>query len=345
MLENYIANNPIRALVIFIVLLVVLRIVVSILERIILRLVKKTKTDLDDIIIKKSSGPITLILVLISLKIALNEMALEAALLSRINNFVYSVAVILVSYLIYVVIDVAVFRVWTKVSSKARIEVGQSLASLIHGALKVILILLSALYILHIWGIDIVPLLGALGIAGLAIALALQPVLANIFSGVSIILDKSVRVGDLVYLESRTKGKIKKIGLRSTRLVTFDNELIIIPNTKLAESIIQNIALPEPRTRVVIPFGVAYGSDIDKVKKIVLKEINSIKNVLKDPEPTISFRAMADSSLNFKAYFYVSHFANRFTAQDEANTKIYNALNKAEIEIPFPQMDVHLKKK
>jgi small-conductance mechanosensitive channel len=344
MFEEYIANDYIRAGIIFLVLIFALRVVASIAERLIIRLVSKTKTDLDDIILKKSSAPITLILLLVSVGIALNEIPIDDILLIRIDNVLYSLGVIFIAYLIYVVIDVAIFEVWTKFSKKARIDIGESLGSLIHGTLKIILIAISILYILHIWGVEITPLLAGLGIAGLAIALALQPVLANIFSGVSIILDKSVRVGDLVYLEG-TKGRIDKIGLRSTQLVTFDNELIIIPNTKLAESVIQNIALPEPKTRVVIPFGVAYGSDIEKVKKTVMKEIKTIKGVLDDPAPFINFREMADSSLNFKAYFYVPHFGDRFAAEDEANTKIYNALNRAGIEIPFPQMDVHLDKK
>jgi MscS family membrane protein len=343
--ETYIADDFLRAGIVFVFFIFVLRIVASILERIILRLVKKTKTDIDDIIIKRSSIPITLILVLLSFKLALNEILIESSFLNQINNTVYSFMIIFVGYLIYVIVDVAIFDIWTKLSKKAKIDIGESLGGLIKGTLKIILISMAILYILSIWGIEITPLLAGLGIAGFAIALALQPVLANVFSGVSIIMDKSIRVGDLVYLDSQSKGKIKKVGLRSTRLITFDNELIIIPNTKLAESVIQNIALPEPKTRVVIPFGVAYGSDIDKVKKLVLKEINTIKNVSKDPKPFVSFREMADSSLNFKAYFYVDDFADRFEAQDEANTKIYNILSKKGIEIPFPQMDVHVKKK
>ena len=145
-------------------------------------------------------------------------------------------------------------------------------------------------------------------------------------------------------MENNVKGKIEKIGLRSTKIRTFDNEWIIIPNTKLAESQIQNVALPEPKSRVVIPFGVAYGTNIEKVKKIIMKEIKSIKNAVDNPEPSIRFDEMGNSSLNFKAYFHVSSFEHRWESIDEANTKIYNALNKAGIEIPFPQMDVHLKK-
>ena len=188
------------------------------------------------------------------------------------------------------------------------------------------------------------PLIGALGIAGIAVALALQPVLGNIFSGASMVLDRTIGIGDLVYLDSQTQGKVVKIGMRSTRILTFDNELIIVPNSVLAEGKIQNVAKPEPQTRVVIPFGVAYGSEIAQVKKLVLEEIEKMEFACKDPAPKIRFLEMADSSLNFKVYFYVETFDHRADAIDEANTRIYNALNREGIEIPFPQMDVNLKK-
>jgi len=169
--------------------------------------------------------------------------------------------------------------------------------------------------------------------------------LSNIFSGISVILDKSVRVNDLIYLGTDAKGKILKVGLRSTKIRTFDNELIIVPNNKLADSMIQNVALPDPKTRATVPFSVAYGSNIEKVKKIVLKELKTISDLDESENLVVRFIEMGDSSLIFKAYFYVDSFDNKWKAIDEANTKIYNALNKNGISIPFPQMDVHLTKK
>ena len=216
---------------------------------------------------------------------------------------------------------------------------------LLEGLLKVIIFIAAFLSLLSFWGLEIGPLLAGIGIGGIAIAFALQSTLGNLLGGLSIILDKSVQVGDLVSLDNgAVYGKILKINLRSTKVQTFDNEIIIVPNSKLAENNIQNLAQPEPKSRVVVPFGVAYGSDIEKVKKIVLKEINTIANLVNVPEPTVKFLEMANSSLNFKAYFFVDSFENKFGALDEANTKIYNALNKNGISIPFPQMDVHLKK-
>jgi len=343
-LENYIANDYVRALVIFVGLLLVLRLLASIVMRVVLRMTRKTKTELDDVMVRKSSVPITMILFFVSVKFAINELVMSEVLARNVDALIYTGVVIFVGYLVYVIVDVLVFEAWTKLAKKAKLGAGESLASLIHGGLKIVLVVLVLLYILDLWGFEITPLLAGLGLVGLAVALALQPLLGNVFAGVAIVSDKTIRIGDLVYLDATTRGKINKIGLRSTRIVTFDNEMIIVPNSMLADSKIQNIALPDPKSRVVIPFGVAYGSDVEKVKKIVVKEIKSIEVACKDPEPVVRFIEMGDSALMFKAYYYVDSFEDRFASKDEANTKIYNALNKNKISIPFPQVDVHLKK-
>ncbi len=321
-----------------------MRTILFFIERISLNLTRKTKTTLDDKLVQKSSRPLTILAFLLSLKFVLEEIVLTKNTMLISTNIIYTLLIIVIAYLAYIVVDIVIINAIKKLTAKTKSNVDDSLISLMSSVLKTALVVVCLLYILDLWGIQIGPLLAGLGIAGLAVALALQPILSNIFSGAAMIFDRSISVGDLVYLDADTKGKIEKIGLRSTKIKTFDNEWIIVPNNKLSESNIQNVALPEPKSRTVIPFGVAYGSDIEKVKKIVLKEIKSLKHLEKDPEPTVKFLEMADSSLNFKAYFYVDSFENRFNAIDEANTKIYNALTKNKIEIPFPQLDVNLKK-
>lgn len=343
-LESYITNPYIRAIVLALGIIIITRIVISLIFEIAKVFTKKTKTEIDNLIMSKTATPLTIIIFLFAIEIPLRELPLSDNLELIISKIIFSIAIVIVTYMTYVLFDIIILNAWKEFSKRTKTKVDDSLTSLINTILKIVLIIIAFLYILDLWGFEIGPLLTGLGIAGLAVALALQPVLSNIFSGASIILDKTVRVGDLIYLENNVKGKIEKIGLRSTKIRTFDNEWIIIPNTKLAESQIQNVALPEPKSRVVIPFGVAYGTDIEKVKKIVMKEIKSIKNAVDNPEPSIRFDEMGNSSLNFKAYFHVSSFEHRWESIDEANTKIYNALNKAGIEIPFPQMDVHLKK-
>ena len=346
MFEQYIPNDYLRAGAIFIGFLILFRILASIAERTILRLIKNTKTEVDDILIKKMSLPMTIGSLLIALKISINEIHIEENLIQIVSNGIYSLLIILIAIIIYIIFEVVIFHVWKKIIKRANIKTIESLSSVLRGILKTIIIIICVVYVLSLWGVAITPILAGLGIAGLAVSLALQPTLSNIFSGISMILDDSIRVGDLVYLDNNNslKGKIQSIGLRSTKIITFDNELVIVPNSKLAESNIQNIALPEPKSRVVIEFGVGYGSDIEKVKNIVLKEIHSIKLACKDPEPVVRFTEMASSSLNFKAYFYVESFENKWIAIDEANTKIYNSLRKNNIEIPFNQLDVHLRK-
>ncbi|MFT7615513.1 MAG: small-conductance mechanosensitive channel, partial [Candidatus Woesearchaeota archaeon] len=251
---------------------------------------------------------------------------------------------LIIAYIIFAAADIIILRMLNKVSKKGGFAVVKNLQSAIYSALKIVLILIAFAYILSVWGVNITPFLTGLGIAGLAVALALQPVLANVFSGVAVVLDKTIQVGDVIFLDS-VKGTIYKIGLRSTQVKTFDNEIFVVPNTKIADGIVQNIALPNEEARGSVPFGVAYGTDITKVQKIVLKEIKKIEHVLTEPAPAVRFMNMGDSALDFKAFFYVDSYKNRFVASEKIRTAIYNSLNKAKIEIPFPQVDVHMKKK
>lgn len=344
MFNELIVGDYIRALLMFISVFVLIRILLFIFERILLFFTKKTKTDLDDLLVKKLGFPLTLLAVFFSLSLSLRVLVFEDYIEKIVFNLLYSFVIVVIAYIIYTIVNILLVGFYNGFAKKGRIKIDQTLFSLFNGILNIVLISISILYVLNIWGFEIGPLLAGLGIAGIAVALALQPLLSNLFSGAAIVLDGSIKARDVVYIGTEIKGTIDKIGLRSTRIRTFDNEYIIIPNNKIADSSIQNIGLPEPKSRVVIPFSVAYGSNIEKVKKVVLKEIKKIENLSKEDEPMVRFLEMADSSLDFKAYFYVESYTQRFGAIDEANTRIYNALNKARINIPFPQMDVHIKK-
>lgn len=344
---NTIQNEYVRVVVVFFVLFFIFRLAYIILQKIVLKLTIKTKTDLDDLIVKKTSLPVSVLFFLVSLNMTIEDtVLLVESTQDTISKLIYTLMAVNVIFIIYVIINLLIERAFKKFAQKTKSKLDDTLLSLVHNVMIVGLVVISVIYVLSIWGVEILPILGALGVAGIAVALALQPTLANIFSGAAMIIDKSVAVGDLIYLDNsqQVKGKVEKVGLRSTRIITFDNEMIIIPNSKLADNIIQNVAQPEPKSRVVVPFSVAYGTDIEKVKKLILKEIIGVKYFVKDPEPTVRFVEMGDSALKFKAYYYVESYDHRFESIDDANTKIYNTLNKAGIEIPFPQLDVRLKK-
>ncbi len=200
------------------------------------------------------------------------------------------------------------------------------------------------IFILDIWGIKVGPLLASLGIAGIAVAFALQSTLGNIFGGISLIVDRSITVDDFIKLDDGTEGFVKDIGLRSTKIKTLDGDLVILPNGKLSESKIYNYHKPLPTTRVTVEFGVKYGSDADKVKKVVLKELDDLKIILKNPAPKVIFNEMGDYALKFKAFFWISSIEKKLEAKEEAVAAIYNALNKNKIVIPFPTRTIYLKK-
>ena len=345
--QNILANKYLTAIAIFLGFYVGAELLKFITEKIFTKAAKKTKSKLDDFLIKKTKRPISFLLMIIGIRLGFVALKLEGQTLYVSMGIINSILVILVIYLAIAIIKL-MFDFWGETfAKKTKSTVDDHLITVMKKAMNIIFFIAVVLAILKVWGIEIGPLLAGVGIGGVAIAFALQKSLGNIFGGISLILDKSVAVGDVVVLEDKTMGTILDIGLRSTKIKTFDNEVIIVPNGKLEEMNIQNVVKPEPAVRVVIPFGVAYGSDVQKVKKTVMKVISKIEGVILDDEdkaPIVRFLEMAESSLNFKAFFYIETYENRFRAIDEATTKIYDALNKAKVSIPFPQMEIWMNK-
>jgi small-conductance mechanosensitive channel len=221
-------------------------------------------------------------------------------------------------------------------------------AGLIFILLQVFIYLIGILIMLSYFGISIMPIITTLGIGGLAIGLALKDTLSNIFSGLYILLEKNIRVGDFIELENGKKGYVMNINWRTTTIKTLSNDVVILPNEKLAQSVIVNFAKPVELTRVAIEIPVSYNTDIDKFEKIVMEEVYNLAKendkLLLDPAPVIRFiPGFGDSSLNFTLYFSAANYENGFLVQSELGKRIFKRLKKEGIEIPYPQLDVHIK--
>ena len=342
---NTIIGNPyLKSLSILIIFFIIAKIVYIIFEKVFLRLAKKTKTEIDDLIVEKIRNPINFVLLLIGIRLALVPLEFTSEYIGTVEKLIYTLIILLLTLVVVRVFNVLIDAWGTKFTKITKSDLDDQLLGLAHKFAAIVIYIVGLLVVLDYWGIAIGPFLASLGIAGLAIAFALQNTLANVFGGISLIIDKTIRVGDVIAVDD-TKGTVIDIGLRSTRIKSYDGNSIIIPNGKLVDSKVQNRVQPNKKERVAIPFGVEYGAKVDKVKKIVLKEINKIEGVLDDPEPSVVFLEMGDSALLFKAYFWMKEYSETFGAKDKANELIYNALNKAKIGIPFPQMDVHVKKR
>ena len=313
------------------------------LVKVIPLLAGRTKTDLDDVILERSSGLFSVLAFLVGVHFVLGEFDLGGGLVRVMDIVVGTLLIVVVSILVYRVLDALLSVGYREFGRKIRVKVDKSLLQFFRGVMKVVIMICCFLVVLNVWGVEIGPLLAGLGVAGIAIALAVKPTLANIFGGISILLDKTVSVGDWVKLDDGTSGYVVQVNLRSTKIQTFDNELVIVPNGKLSESSITNVALPSKETRVIVPFSVAYGSDIDKVKGVVRTELKRVSGLFEGKDIVVRFVEMGASCLMFKAFFYVKDFNDVGVAADEANGLIYRALNKAGIEIPFPRLDVRMK--
>ena len=341
--EGMITNIYIRAFITLVLFFILSKLVVYISERIFLRLAKKTETLIDDLIVERTNRPISFLLLVIGTLIAIQQLGLKSNIEQVMEKILTSIIIISIGYILIKVVNIFIEewgRTWV---NKTKSKQDDNLVRIFHKFFNISGVIIIFLYILSNWGIQIGPMVASLGIAGLAIAFALQSTLGNIFGGVSMIIDKSVRVGDVIQINNELSGVVVDVGLRSTKIRTWDNEILIYPNGQLSNTLIHNVALPDPQVRVVIPFGVAYGSKIEKVKKLILSELHKIEKIKTDPEPKVRFLSMGDSSLTFKAYIWVDDFSHRIMVKEEATTRIYNALNKAKINIPFPQMDVHIK--
>ncbi len=223
---------------------------------------------------------------------------------------------------------------------KTKSTIDDALLPLFHKSAKVLFFVFTVILILKVWGFNVNGLLAGVGIIGMVLGLALKDSLANIFGGISLVLDKSIKVGDKVKLSSGEVGVIHDIGLRSTKLKTYDNEILTIPNGGLAGSIIHNYVLPNEAHRAKVDFSVEYGSDPEKVKKIVLKAVQGIEDAVYEPEPVVVFKEMADSGLNCTALVW-STWTKSYGVKLEMTKRIYDALNKEKICIPFPTRTIY----
>lgn len=334
------SNVYFYATVVLVLFFIISKLVVMVAERILLRIASKTATELDDKIIHATNRPVSLIILLIGVRIFFLEIWKQYSFEKYIEHAIDSVIIIVVVVTLIKVIDILLAHAGENWAKKTRSHLDDQLIKLGHQFTTILMYIFGFLGILAVWGIEIGPMLAGLGIGGIAIAFALQSTLANIFGGVSMILDKTIRVGDIVKLENGESGTVFDVGIRSTRIKTWNNEILIVPNGKLVDSKVINYNQPSRKIRVELVFGVAYGSKINKVKKIALDTLKGEKYILKDPAPFVWFTEMADSALNFKMAFHVDDLSNKWSTHQRVIEKLYNSLNKNKINIPFPQREL-----
>jgi MscS family membrane protein len=303
-----------------------------------------TRTALDDTLINTVKGPVYYIILLLGLRFASGTLSLPAQIQKIINGAVYIIGVFIAILVIYRVTNLLLKWYIRKLAKKTDKAVEKDFLPLIEKISTLFIFLVGIIIILNHFHYDVLSLITALGIGSLAIGLAAKDTLANMISGFTIMVDRPFRVGDRIQLSSGEIGDVLQIGLRSTQIKTFDHTAIIVPNTELANMKLINLAYPDNLLKGRIDIGIAYGSDVEKAKKIMVDAALSLDYVLKDPEPIVYFDEFGDSALLLFMRFWVREYLDRIAAKDAINMLIKKRFEEEGIEIPFPIRTVYMKR-
>lgn len=337
------SNKWLFALFIFVSFYIIAYIARLFIDKIVLRIANRTGNSIDNELIEVSKNPLKWIIITFGLKLAIVPLRLTTSAALFWNTVTTAVVIAFVGYFLLKASEILI-HVWgKKVTEKMESRINDDLVPLFVKMTKIFIIVVSSLVVLSKFGIEIGPLIASLGVVGFAIGFAVKDTLSNIIAGIILILDQSMALGDKVTIDGDT-GIIKEVGLRNTKLLTYDNEMIVIPNGDLMNRKFKNYVLPDPTIRVVVNFGVAYGTEVDRVEDAVMNVINTIEGVVDEPKPVVVFYEMGDFSLNFQAKFWIPMYADQYDKKIEATKKIYRALNEADITIPFPTHTVYLEK-
>ncbi len=299
------------------------------------RATAKTKSDLDDILVHVAARPVFFIILLVGLKLATLTVRELDAHRATVNGGFYVLTAILVAWLgarIFSFITLRWFKAHRGLSGTPR------LLNIIAG---VIIWLIAGIIILAHFEVEITPFLATLGVGGLAVGLALQGTLSNIFAGMHIVGDQPVRVGDFIEIEDgKVSGIVEDIGWRSTRIRTRQDYTVIIPNARLADSVIQNFSMPDGKMRVGIACGVDYGSDLERVEHVTIEVLTAmqgkVRGVPKDARPEVRFQVFGESNVDFMVWCTVQRPEDRFFVKHEIVKRLHARYAKEGIEISWP---------
>ena len=312
-----------------------------VLCKIIAQIVARSKTEFDDELLVLLHRPIFVTFVLIGLALATRRLEMPATPEYITLGILRTIAIF-----IWFGFFNGLFGLTLSTVKRSRMSgmLQASMLPLISTIARVVLIALAVYFVFLAWNIDVTAWVASAGIVGLALSFAAKDTLSNLFAGVSIVADAPYKTGDFIILDSGERGMVTHIGLRSTRILTRDDVEITVPNGVIGNGkIINEAGGPSSRHRIRVAVGVAYGSDLDHVIGTLAAIADEHEEVCNSPEPRVRFRSFGDSSLDFELLCWINQPVDRGRISHELHCAVYKAFQSAEIEIPFPQRDLHVR--
>ncbi|MFH0913597.1 MAG: mechanosensitive ion channel family protein [Candidatus Omnitrophota bacterium] len=298
------------------------------------RLSRNTKTQIGDVIITVIKGPFIIWFLMLGLYFSLQSVGLPDNL-THISNKLLLVLGILSVTLVLANLSTKLIKIYA-----VKVETALPVTSLTQSISRIVIFAVGILIILNNMGISITPILATLGVGGLAVALALQDTLSNLFAGFHITVARQVRIGDYVKLGSGEEGYVTDINWRTTKIRMLPNNIVLVPNSKLTQAIITNYYLPDKEMAVLINLGVHYDSDLKKVEKVtcevgreVMKEVTGGVAAF---EPFIRYHTFGDFSINFTVILRAKEFVDQYLVKHEFVKRLHERYAKEGINIPYP---------
>jgi small-conductance mechanosensitive channel len=295
-----------------------------------------TATDLDDRILKRITPSVSLFLTFLGVYLAFRTLPLHEKFFRLLSGGLFMANVAIVCILLYRILHEILNWHTERQQDDQGSSVSRQMAPMIEKVTMLFIIGGALMVVLKHFNYDILSLVTALGIGSLAIGMAAKDTLAHVISGFTLMLDRPFRIGDRIQLIGGQVGDVQDIGLRSTKIKTLDNQLLIIPNSDLCNTMLTNQAFPDQRIKGRVNVGVSYGSDAEQVKALLVTIALEIEGVLQEPVPEAFFVSFGESALNMSLFFWVDEYANLFATTDKINSRILGRFREQGIEIPFP---------
>ena len=337
----------------FAIATVIIGLLVAGVARAIVRWLKKfaetTETQWDDIIIAAIGTPVQVGIIAVSIYIALQFPGVVPPQYTWIISpkVLNSIYILIGTWIAATLIHDIIIIYGHSLAEQTEGDWDDRLIEFLELSAKYVIWFIGIMLILVNLEINITPFLAGAGIAGLAFALAAQDIISNFFGGAIITVDKPFKVGDRIKVDN-FYGDVVRIGPRSTRLRTLEYQIVTIPNNKLTSNYIINYAEPDQKLRITITVNVAYGSDVENVKKILLEIAEDViahtDYMLPEPKPKVFFLEFGDSSLKFVLYVWAKAYNLPDEVKDSINSRIDQRFRTEGIEIPFPQIEIRIKK-
>jgi small-conductance mechanosensitive channel len=340
---SLVGPNPwIQAAVIIVVAIVVAKIFDWTLCSLIGRWVRRTSSELDDKLIAIMHRPIFMSVTLIGLAAATVTLPLAERVEWVTLAVLKSVAIFV--WLGFGIRFTSLILEWFARNEDRFQFIQARTVPLLDNVAKVLFIGVGIYFIFLSWDIDVTAWLASAGIIGIALGFAAKDTLANLFAGVFILADAPYKIGDYIVLDTGERGLVTQIGIRSTRILTRDDVEITIPNAVMGSAKITNeTGGPHEKERIRVKVGVAYGSDIDQLERVLLDIAAGHEEICDDPKPRVRFRTFGDSSLDFELLCWITEPVLRGRLLHELHSDVYKQLAVEGIEIPYPKRDVYIK--